>query len=209
MLQLAMILTIPLAFLSSGNLIESEAGYFRSFKSDSSEIERTYDRVGVLKKLARVLNRSCPQCKFHYQENGFYVDEDRLNGFFVFDLTDSLNRSFPKGNRIEFKENHVYHFAPKYFAHSYSHILILRKGKCKIFRSINCPGKGDDLSDVLRFMDRINLTDPQSRRNIMIYRNFGIYFAEDPQEELRCDKEYTRKFKRALKDYKRQKRKAA
>lgn len=172
---------------------------------DVSRLQDTSSRYEgniVLKKLARVLNRSCPQCKFHYDPNGFYVEEGRPVDFFVFDLTDTLNRSFPHDNYIEFRENHIYHFAPKYYEHSYSHLVILRKGKMKIFRSINCPGKGSDIEKVFKYLDKINILDAQIRRNVSLYRKFGRYVKMDYQTVLRCDRRYERQLKRTIRKMK-------
>jgi hypothetical protein len=145
-----------------------------------------YNRIFILNDLAKVLNKSVPKFKKRYDPLGFYVENGKPKNFFIFDLTDTLNKSFPSENDIEFKENHIYHFAPLRYEYSFSHLVILKNGRLKIFRSINCEKKGDKLQMVLDYLKEIGINDEKTMENILNYRKFGIYLEIDPQSIILC-----------------------
>lgn len=88
-----------------------------------------------------------------YESEGFTLKNDRPFGFFIFDLVDTLNKVVSLNDCIEFKDNHIYHFAPLDNPFSFSHILILNGKEKKVFKFINCENKGEDVSAVLRYVN--------------------------------------------------------
>jgi len=106
--------------------------------SDSADTSVIYHHYGpsVLDSLRSVL----VDLKQHYHYNDvfpwFGVKGNKPLGFFVYDLTDTLNNS--NNGEIKFREGHIYHFAPTDLYFSYSNICILSKGKLYYFRALNC-----------------------------------------------------------------------
>lgn len=144
--------------------------------------EPSYNRRQVLNRFAEMLNESVPEYKRVF-EKGFHVNtEGRGVGFFVYDLTDLSNKETTLRDCIEFKNNHVYHFAPIRKRYSFSHIVILEDDNLKVFRSINCNGKGDRLEDVISYLSE-KLKDDKDKQEIISrvknYRKYGIYTTVD------------------------------
>src|SRR5258707_15564038 len=82
-----------------------------------------YYRTRVLEQLADVLNGSAPGFR-KYEGRGFYVEKDRAQGFFIFDLTDPSNKDIPSSSCVNFLNNHIYHFAARYTPFSLSHVAV-------------------------------------------------------------------------------------
>jgi hypothetical protein len=108
-------------------------------------------------------------------------------GFFVFDLTDPVNRYIPEpfvnaNKEIRFVDGHFYHFAPVEFAISESHLAVLEAGKLKVFKSINCGHSADQLKDVLAYASTKGKNDRQTKElltRLSNYRRYGFYITTD------------------------------
>lgn len=146
------------------------------------------DEFGHLETMASFLNSEIPQFKVKDDPLGFYVQNGRPKNFFVYDLVDTAKNSYqpyPPRAAVTIAANGVYHFSPRNFRFSYSHIAVISGGKMKIFRLLNCAG-GDKIEDVISFV-KTNLNyDDEIRRRILNYRLHGIYFKTDPQSRIEC-----------------------
>jgi hypothetical protein len=140
-----------------------------------------YNRSQVLNELADILNRSIPE----YSEanpKGFYTDNENGIDFFVVDLTNPSNKNVLLGDCVDFIKGHVYHVAPPQAPYSLSHIVILEEGRLKVFRSINCPDRGDRLEDAIKYVSALLAND--KKRNQIInrirhYKRYGYYYSMD------------------------------
>ena len=59
----------------------------------------------------------------------------------------------------------------------------------KIFRAINCPGKGDIIEDVIQYAkDSLPLLPDQSELiyRLKNYRKHSVYLGVDEQSEFKC-----------------------
>jgi hypothetical protein len=153
--------------------------------SKNNDKVQIYQANKVLSELNMILNESIPEYKeissigFSNRPNGKTI------GYTVYDL--SKKKNINKFNSdtisaIEFLDNHFYHFSPVIKYMSYSHIAFLEKGKIKVFKFINCPNKGDDLADVLKFAEqKLRYGDDKNEvlKNIENYRDYGYYHVED------------------------------
>lgn len=136
-----------------------------------------YDRSRVLDELAEILNKSIPEYS-NAVGRGFYSDNERGIGFFVVDLTNPSNRDLKLQDCVNFISGHVYHVAPPDLHYSLSHIVILEDGKLKVFRSVNCPSRGDRLEDAINYISA-KLSHARQRDEIIDrlrqYRKYGEY----------------------------------
>ena len=155
-----------------------------------STYDSSYQKRIVLDTIANFLNKSIPDYK-QINKIGFYVsEENRCGGFFVYDLTDTLNNSILNRDSFTFKNNHVYHFASTSMPWSISNILILENGRMKIFKAINCEDKGDKVSDVLDYV--LNKPSLQSGDKGIVdrikkFHSYGRYIRTDVHSSLNCD----------------------
>ena len=155
-----------------------------------STYDSSYQKRIVLDTITNFLNKSIPDYK-RINKIGFYVsDENRCGGFFVYDLTDTLNNSILKRDSFTFTNNHVYHFASTSMTWSISSILILENGHMKIFKAINCEDKGDRVSDVLDYV--LNKPSLQSGDKGIVdriknFHSYGRYIRTDVYSSLNCD----------------------
>jgi hypothetical protein len=142
--------------------------------------DNLYNRQKILEQLANLLSSSIPKYKKYFPD--FYVENESAGGFFIYDLTDISNKDISTTDCIKFQNNHVYHFSPYYIPFSFSHILILEDGNLKIFKSINCEGKGDRLEDVVTYLNE-KLKDDKNKDEIISrvknYRKYGSYWTDD------------------------------
>jgi hypothetical protein len=141
-------------------------------------------------QFANVLNSLVLNYKENDDEGMFDKGNCRLIGVFIWDITDTLNKETVTENCIEFKEGHIYHFAPIRERDSYSSIAILKKGKVKIFKAVNCPEKGDRIEDAIQYIkDHLpNAVDKESIiARVRNYRNYGVYTKTDEQSEFSCE----------------------
>jgi hypothetical protein len=159
----------------SGLFERHETGKCSKENSDS-----LYSRQGILEQLVETLNISV----FGTRKNDFEfdVEDERPGRFTVYDLTEPPNKGIPIGKCINFINNHVYHFSPMEKRFSFSHIVVLENGNLKVFKSINCKGKGDSLEDVISYLNE-KLKDDKNRGAILNrvknYRKYGIYTTVD------------------------------
>ena len=144
-----------------------------------------YDNKELLDLFANILNHSVPSFK-KINHEGFFVDEvGRTIGFFVFDLTDPTNTIPPPigTNKIfQFIDGHVYDFCPLEIDLSISHIAYLEKSNIMVFKGINCPEKGDEISIVLGYLDEKLKNDFQKKEileRVKRYRDYGYYVKID------------------------------
>lgn len=163
----------------------ASSGQVKNECSDNSD--NLYNRKKVIKQLGNILNKSVPENvwgKYGVTESG-----NSPAGFFIYDLTDVSNKDINSTGCIEFKENHVYHFAPWDYAFSLSHLVILENGNLKVFRSVNCKDRGDTLEDALAYLDQ-KLANDKSKDEILErvrnYRKYGKYLRMDNYSSLVC-----------------------
>ena len=139
-----------------------------------------YDRAAVLAQLAETLNRSVWGANAN--DYVFAVKADRPERFTVYDLTEPPNHGLPLGPCVNFLDHHVYHFSPIQKRYSFSHIVVLEQGNLKVFRSLNCPGRGESLEDVIEYV-RPKLEHDRNNSEILNrirdYRTYGIYTTVD------------------------------
>jgi hypothetical protein len=136
-----------------------------------------YDRSRVLDELANILNTSIPEYSKGVTR-GFYSDNERGIGFFVVDLMNPSNRDLMMQDCVNFINGHVYHVAPSDSHYSLSHIVILDEGKLKVFRSVNCPSRGDRLEDAVKYVSAKLAHDKQRDEiidRLRNYRKYGFY----------------------------------
>jgi hypothetical protein len=153
--------------------------------------DKLYERKAVLNKLAKTLNKSIPEYK-EVSEFGYYVDDsDRAGGFFIYDLTDTSNQEILPSECINLINNHVYHVCPLNLTFSLSHILILEGGKLKIFKAVNCAGRGDSLESVIAYLEKKLIGNQNSTeviKRVRNYRQYGSYFRFDSYSMPLCQK---------------------
>ena len=152
--------------------------------------DKPYPRRDTLKRFADILNASVPEFE---REMGFKfeVRDGETQSFGVYDLTDPSNvSSMSTGACIELIDNHIYHVVPGLNNYSFSHIIILEGGNLKVFRSINCIGRGDTLEDVTEYLN-LKLANEKNRDEIINrvrqYRKYGKYTRMDNFSRLRCE----------------------
>lgn len=149
--------------------------------------DKVYNRDSVFNLFASTLNQlMTPEVR---KEKKFYVSENcHLAGAFIWDLTDTLNKATTLSTCIQLKEGHVYHFCPLRKNYSYSNIAVLYEGRVRTFSAINCPGKGERIEDVIRFVsDSLQIQDKEGLiKRIRRYREFGTYIMIDEQSDLNC-----------------------
>ena len=174
--------------IKSGKINQTEAlSKLKTIKRCDENSDGLYNRREVLERLAAILNDSAPGYK-NFERNGFYVNEDeRPRYFFVYDLTDLSNKGTSL-SCVDFKNNHVYHFAAHYIPYSFSHIVILEDGNLKIFKAINCENSRDSLEDVIVYLNQ-KLKDVANKDEIISrvkdYRKYGSFVTVD-DTYIRC-----------------------
>lgn len=152
----------------------------------SENPDSSYNRQETLEQLAEILNISV----FGMKKDDFVfgVKNERPSRFTVYDLTEPPNKGTSLSKCINFLNNHVYHFSPIQKRYSFSHIAVLEDGTLKVFRSINCKGKGDSLEDVTSYLDE-KLKEDKNKDEVLIrvknYRKYGIYTTVDTPN-LQC-----------------------
>ncbi len=145
------------------------------------------DEENFLNIMASTLNKNIPKYKRIYDEKGFYIDNGHPKGFFVYDLVDTDKNSYPTTKVITINKNGIYHFAPARYNLSFSHIAVIKDGKMKIFSYINCNKKGDNIDDVIEFIEKSNFKYNEAiLEQVRNYRDYGMYFQTDPQSYIEC-----------------------
>ena len=170
------------------NLNTSEAfSKINTIKRCNENPDSLYDRRNILEKMADILNNSASGFKV-YERRGFYVnDDDRPRSFFVYDLTDLSNQGTSL-SCVDFKDNHIYHFAAHYIPFSFSNIAILENGNLRVFESINCDNSKDKLEDVIAYLNKKFENDPNREEiidRVKSYRKYGSFGTVD-DTYIRC-----------------------
>jgi hypothetical protein len=182
---------IIIIFLINGDRGEginytSQNRILSEYHGDSSVLE-TYK---VLKKISNLLNLTIPKYTTVYGRSFSVTKGDKCIGFFVFDLTDTLNNTSQSKGAIRFLNNHIYHFAPISMSWSISYILIVEKGKIKIYNAVNCESKGSKIGDVIHYIQNesaLLLAEKDIIKRVRSYRLYGQYHKVDIYSTLNCD----------------------
>lgn len=152
--------------------------------------DKLYDRWKVLNQLSDVLRNSVSEKVKEQLSWRFLTEESRASGFFVYDLTEPSNKQTSLLERVEFKNNHIYHFAFIDAPFSFSNIAVLEDGKLKIFKAINCKGKGDSLEDVISYLTEKLKKDKNKDKiikRVKNYRSYGIYTSFNGLSTPQCE----------------------
>ncbi len=141
--------------------------------------DRLYHRGRVFDELAAILfAQITSNVKYKHFPYMLREEDERGIGFFIYDLTEPTNKQTSLVERIDFTNNHVYHFAYIDLPYSFSNIAILEDGKLKVFKAINCDGGRDKLSDVMNYLKE-KLKNDENRNAILkrvsSYRDYGVY----------------------------------
>lgn len=151
--------------------------------------DKLYPRWKTLEQFSAVLKSTMSE-KIRTQYSPFFIDEARASGFFIFDLTEPSNKQTSLLERVEFKNNHVYHFAYIDLPFSFSNIAVLENGKMKFFKSINCGGKGDSLEAVINYINermKNDATKDEVIQRIKDYRKYGVYASYNGSSTPQCE----------------------
>lgn len=150
--------------------------------------DRLYSRRGVLSQFINsLIPTRTPRAMKGYPS--FFIEEERAVGFFVHDLTEPSNKQSSLLERVEFRDNHVYHFADIELPFSFSNIAFLEGGKVTIFKAINCAGKGDSLEDVIRYLRERLKGDNKDEtiKRLKDYRSYGVHASQNGSSTPRCE----------------------
>ena len=166
-----------------------------AFQECRPDPDPRYRRPQILDQMAGILKLSIPKDAILYSMLHSDWEGHKLR-FFVYDLTDP-NNIHPEANKrgpildascIRFLDHHVYHFSPFFIPYSFSHIAFLENGELKVFKVLNCEGKGDSLDDVVAYLEQ-KLKDDEQKDEVISrvkdYRKFGYYFTVD-DTYVRC-----------------------
>jgi hypothetical protein len=183
MTQILLMLFLSVLVCSSSYTTSAQQSSQPSKKIESAKTrckpnsDPLYVRSRVLGELANVLNESIPEYSKGVPR-GFYSDSENAIGFFVVDLTNPANKQATFRDCVDFINGHVYHVAPHDSYYSLSQIVILEEGKLKVFRSVNCPPRGDRLEDAISYVSA-KFARAKHRDEIMNrvrnYRKYGFY----------------------------------
>ena len=110
-----------------------------------------YDQTKVLNSFCTVLYELKKHYNFTEKLIYYGVKTNKPVGFFVYDLSDTLNNS--KNGTVNFKEGHIYHFAPRDLYYSYSSFCFLLKGKLVFFKAVNCKKPINNINEVISFLE--------------------------------------------------------
>jgi len=181
LLIISLALVFPLVAVLSASEQKPQRQRNRRVQNDgrrcSPNPDPLYARSRVLDELAQILNQSIPEYSKGVAK-GFYSDNDSGIGFFVFDLTNPSNKDLTLHDCVDFINGHIYHVAPNDLYYSLSHIVVLEEGKLKVFRSVNCPSRGDRLEDAINYLsDKLSQNEQRDEiiNRIQNYRKYGFY----------------------------------
>ena len=152
--------------------------------------DKLYHRGKVLAQLADILRNSVSEKVKEQFSWWFSVEESRASGFFIWDLTELSNKQTSLLERIEFKNNHVYHFAFIDAPFSFSNIVFLEDGKLKTFQAINCKGRGNSLEDVIAYLNEKLKSDKNKDeiiKRVKNYREYGVYASFNGLSAPQCE----------------------
>ena len=171
-----------------GNLPDPQESFSKKERLvNHADQDSQYNKRELLDTLSRILSESLPKYK-EFFPGGFDVANDGTpGGFFVYDLTDTLNNTISDHGKFEFRNNHIFYFAPNNATFSTSNILILEDGRIKIFLAVNCD-KGDRVTDILSYMSgRPALITDGIEDRIRNCHNYGWYSMVDVHSSLDCN----------------------
>jgi hypothetical protein len=167
-----------------------EMNYSCSKEEMPKNSDKLYSRREILDQFGLIIGNSV-SADIERNHPLYRIEESRAAVFFVYDLTDTTNKQTSLLERIEFKNNHIYHFADIDLPFSFSNIAVLEDGKLKIFKSINCEGKGDSLKDVVSYLTE-KLKDDKNKDEIINrvknYREYGVYASFNGLSTPQCGK---------------------
>ena len=143
-----------------------------------------YKNEYVLNEIVKTLNLLIPDYYISKEGKGFYItDECRISACNLWDMVDTLNQRKDYDDCVILKEGHIYHFAPMENICSFSSIAVLKNGKVKIFKKVNCPENGGDkIDDVINFIRSylpINKETEEIIKKVRNYRHYGYYINTD------------------------------
>lgn len=157
-------------------------------KKCTPNLNNQYNRLETLERLGGVINQTAVDyynAKYKIKKtitNPKFVQKDeRPIGFFVYDLTDTSNKTAPLGDCIDFVDNHIYHFSLIHTPDSFSHIVFLNNGELKIFKAVNCEN-GDKIEDVINYLGeklKNDISKDEILDRVKHYRKYGIYGATE------------------------------
>ena len=161
------------------NAKASKIGKILTIKDTSESYQ--YNKARILDSFCVVLNDL--KKHYHYNYNQFLkfsLQDEKPRGFFVYDLTDTLNNSIAAV--VKFEEGHIYHFAPIRLYYSYSNICVLEKGKLVFFKALNCKKNINSIDEAVSYLKR-HLPDNVESRKLLErtrnYRHYGKYIKTD------------------------------
>ena len=168
---------------------KNESGLFEPYDTGkcSENSDSLYNRQKTLEQLAEILNVSVFGTK--KDDFVFGVKNERPSRFTIYDLTEPPNKGTSLSKCVNFSKSHVYHFSPIQKRYSFSHIVVLEDGNLKVFKSINCKGKGDSLEDVINYVSpklKDNKNKDEILNRVKNYRKYGIYTTVDTPN-LQCE----------------------
>lgn len=134
--------------------------------------DKLYSRRAILYSFLEALG--------YFERNypNYRIEAERAVGFFVYDLTEPSNKQTSLLERIDFKDGHIYHFADIDLPYSFSNIAVLEDGHVKIFKNINCEGKGARFEEVISYLNEKLKHDKNKNeiiQRVINYRGFGVY----------------------------------
>jgi hypothetical protein len=106
----------------------------------------------ILQEIELLLNSKVPILRFK-NDRGTPIN------YFIADLNDPINHGGAAGDehprKIKFIKGHFYHVVPVLRHISFSFIVYLKKnGRLKAFNYVNCPNKGDSITEVIKYARR-------------------------------------------------------
>jgi hypothetical protein len=198
--RVAAIAVLVSTVLASGSPMKESArvagvGENNALEKCGADPDPRYPRQQILQQLEGILRKSIPKDAKYYGMLQSDWEGKNLR-FFVHDLTDPNNiysdiklGSKKASSCIRFVENHVYHFSPFFIPFSFNHIAFLDNGELKVFKRLNCEGKGDTIADVVTYLEE-KLKAAKDKDEIISrvkdYRKFGTYFTVD-DTWVRCE----------------------
>lgn len=169
------------------------AGCGSDIKVKSSEKEWQISEV-YAQAFADFLNHAIPEYELSKGEKFFFDKENCLvSRTRIYDLTDG-STSNTNSNRWDFKleKNHVYYFYALDFNYAFSHIAyIAENGTLTFFESINCMDRGDNLQDVLEFLNEVLENNLNRDEIIKRVKNYWDYYSLTSDDgiliPMKCD----------------------
>lgn len=162
----------------------------RTFDSSYKFNPENLFKGGTKTDFSNLLNNSISEFKEGFKPS-FFIERGKAVGFFIYDLTDPKNKQISLIEDAYLIKNHVYHFAPIDLPYSFSFIAVLGENEMKIFKAINCEGKGDSLKDVIKYLNEKLKSDRNKDEiieRVKNYRKYGVYTSFNGISNPQCDK---------------------